>query len=111
MNVEARVASQPALDLGMFVGGVVVYDQMQFLLRWSLFVNQTQELESLLVAVSFLAGADHFAIGQIERGEKRGGTVPFIIVGLGGDFTLAQGQSGLAAIQRLNLAFLVATEH
>ena len=43
----------------------------------------------------------------IKRGKQRGCSVAFVVVGRGGTATLLHGQSGLGAVQRLNLTLLV----
>jgi len=63
-----------------------------------------------------LTGAECFAIGQIERGEKRGVAVPFIVVGLGASsLVLLQGDDALTYVaafvsslgQLLHLLFML----
>ncbi len=59
------------------------------------------------MAMPGLAAAQHGAIECVESGEQCGGAVTFIIIGLDEVTTLAQGQAGLGAIQRLDLTFFV----
>jgi hypothetical protein len=49
---------EPGLDGGVFVGAVVVDDQVQLALAGELAVEGAQELEELLVAVTGQALAD-----------------------------------------------------
>src|ERR1700674_5118199 len=65
VNVEPRMALQPALNDGMFVSGVVVHDQVQLLVAGRGIVHQAQEAEPLLVPWR----SDHFAVQSVERSE------------------------------------------
>ena len=49
VKVVARSRCQPAPDTGMFVGGVVIHNQMHVQARRNLGFQMTQELEKLLV--------------------------------------------------------------
>jgi hypothetical protein len=46
----------------------------------------------------------------VEGGKQSDRSVTVVIVGLGADMTLAQGQTGLTALEGLTLALLIATE-
>ena len=59
VHVEARMPCQPPLHLGGLVVGIVVRNQVDVLRLRRLFVDYTQELEPLLVAVPVVAHADH----------------------------------------------------
>ena len=50
--------AQPSLDLGMLVRGVVVQNQVEVAACRRLCVNELEEFEPLLVAVTVLALAD-----------------------------------------------------
>ena len=70
MQTEARVLCQPGLDVGVLVGLVVVYDQMQVELRRELAVQRAQELEELLVAVTGQALADDAAVERLRAANR-----------------------------------------
>ena len=53
-NVEAFVGFQPALDSGMFVGRVVVADQVDFLVGRYRLIDHAQELQPFLMSVFLL---------------------------------------------------------
>src|ERR1035441_1529819 len=93
----------------MFVGRVVIADQIYFLVCGYGLIDQAQELEPLLMAVLLLAQAVDLAIGGVERGEQGGCAVPFVVMRHGGAATLLHRQARLGAIQRLYLALLVHT--
>lgn len=80
MHVYARVAVQPPLDRGMFVGGVVVGDQMHGFVPGDLAINQTEKPQPFLVPMAWLARGDDRALGHIQGGEQRGGAMAFIVV-------------------------------
>jgi hypothetical protein len=57
VEVEAGMACGPAQHVGMLVRGVVVDDEMKLLVLRSLAVDQTQELEPLLMAMAVRCSA------------------------------------------------------
>jgi hypothetical protein len=66
-----------------------------------------EKFQPLAVGV-FLGGlSDDFALQIIQRGKEGDRTVAVVIVGLGADMPFAQGQTRLAPLQSLDLAFLV----
>ena len=65
--------------------------------------------EAVLVPVALHVATDTPAVQHIERGEKRGGAVSFVVVGQGAAATTLQRQSRLSAVQGLDL--LVEREH
>jgi hypothetical protein len=75
MHVTTWVASQPALDRGVFVCGIVVGDQMQGLALWGLAVNQEQERQSFLMPMAREAHGDDRALRDMQ-GDKKGVVVP-----------------------------------
>lgn len=65
MEVEARVAGHPRTNFRVFVGGVVVDDQMNIEVAGDVGVDVTQELQELLVAVTFFALGQDLAGGDV----------------------------------------------
>ena len=55
VQMKARMLFQPGLDLGMFVRGVVIQDQVQVAIRRRLLIEQAQELQPFDMAVAPLA--------------------------------------------------------
>src|ERR1700746_2755659 len=111
MQLEARMTSQPALDDRMFMGGVIVQNDVDVLAQRNFAVDLLEKFQPLAVGV-FLGGvSDDFALQIIQRGKEGNRTVAVIIVGLGADMPLTQWQARLAALKSLNLAFLVTTKH
>ena len=55
--------------------------------------------------------ADDAALDDVERGKQRGGPVPVVVVRVGAAATGLERQTGLRAIQRLDLAPLIDAQH
>ena len=62
--MKARVSHQPALDLRVLMGGVVIADQVQLPVGRDGLVDQAEKLEPLLVPMPLLAKAKDLAIGR-----------------------------------------------
>src|SRR5262249_2577534 len=78
VNVVARMACQPGLDLGMFVSAVVVCDKVDVQSRWNIAVEMVKKRKKFLMAMARLALGDHFAIEHVERGEQGRGAMAII---------------------------------
>jgi len=63
------------------------------------------------VAMTGLALSDNRTVQDVECGKQGGGAVPIVIVGYPIDVSQPHRQHRLAALQRLNLAFLVHAQH
>lgn len=75
MHVEPRMALEPAQHRGMFMGRVVVHDQVQRPGRRGLLVEQLEEPSPFLMAMPTLTCPDQLAREDIERGKQ--GRVPW----------------------------------
>ena len=75
VGLEARMAGEPRLDLGMLVGGVVVLDQVDVETLGRLAVDLLQEAQPFDVRVALLRARDQLAFERIERREQV--TVPW----------------------------------
>ena len=95
----------------MGVRAVVVHNEVKFDLAGKLLIQAVEKFDELLVAMACIALADDFALRDLQSGEKRGGAVALVIVGHGPAPALFERQARLGAIQRLDLALLVHTEH
>ena len=111
VHVEARVAAEPALDLLVLVGRVVIHDHMDLLVLRNHVIDGAQKLQPFLMAVPVIAHGDHFAFQGIERSEQSCRSVALVIVGHGAATAFLDRQAGLGAVQRLNLALLVGAQH
>lgn len=99
MQLEAWMTSQPALDDRMFMGGVIVQNDVDVLAHRNFAVDLLEKFQPLAVGV-FLGGvSDDFALQIIQRGKEGNRTVAVIIVGLGADMPLSQWQARLAALK------------
>ena len=79
MRYRGRLANH-ALDPGMFVGGVVVDDEMDVEGLGHVGVDVAQEGEELLVSMATFALREHLAGGHVQGGEQGCGAVADIIV-------------------------------
>ena len=66
MHRETRMLTEPSLHFGMFVGGVVVGDQMQSFLLGRLALDLAQELQPLDVPMAGLALGDDLAVQNMS---------------------------------------------
>lgn len=111
MQVEPGMLGQPVFYFGMLVRRIVVHDQMQCQAFIGPPVNCLQELEELVVAVPGLALPNHRSGLNVECHKQGCGVVALIIVRHRPAFPRLHRQAGLAAVQRLDLAFLVDGKH
>lgn len=111
VQVKARMFFEPPFDVRMFVRPIVVQDQMEIQSSGHLPVNLAQELEKLFVPMAGITGTNHRTVQDIERGEQTRGSVALVIMGHRSTATLFHGQSGLCAVQGLDLGLLVYAKH
>ncbi len=110
-KVKRLVACEPGQHLGVFVGGVVVEDDVDGLALWHLGLDGIQEPDEFLMAMALHAAADDLAFEHVEGGKERCGAVAFVVVRHGSGAALLHRQARLGAVQRLDLALLVDREH
>src|SRR5690606_36458904 len=111
MQMKTRVLLEPLLHLRVIMGGVVVEDQMEVPICRSLSVDELQELQPFLMAMTILALPDQGTIGHVQRRKERGSAMAHIVMGHSSGPSFLQGQSRLRAVEGLNLALLIAAEH
>ena len=111
MNFEAPMTIQKAAHLLVFVRAVVVHDQVQFQIRLVFAIQPAQEFDELLVAVMRITLAAYLTAGCVERSKQGRCSVSDVVVRPGAAAAFFQRQTGLSAIQRLNLALFIDTEH
>src|SRR2546426_6809304 len=109
--MKTRMTPQPRLHPRMFVGSVVVDDEVQVELGGSLAIDLLEKADELLMAVTSHAVADHLAVEHAERGEEGGRSVALVVVGSGSEPALLHRQTRLGAVESLNLALLVHAQH
>lgn len=71
------MSDEPAVDVFVFVGGVVVQDQVDLEVAGDFAVDGFEEREELCVSMPGLALADDFAGEHVERGEQCRGVYLF----------------------------------
>ena len=91
----------------MLVRGVVVDDDVDGQLRRHSGVDEVQEADELLMAMTLHALADDLAFEHVEGSEQGRGAMTFVVVGDGGGPPLLHRQTRLGAVARLNLALLI----
>ena len=69
-----------------------------------------EEADELLVPVALHVTADDGAVEDVESSEQRGGAVTFVVVGHGSGAARLHRQTGLGAVERLDLALLIDRE-
>ena len=111
VQMEAGMTLEPGDDLGMFVSGVVVADDVNIQLGGDLALDLAQEGQPLLMAMTSGGMSKDLARQIVEGGKQGDRSVTVVIVGLGADMTLVQGETGLTALEGLTLTLLIATEH
>src|SRR5580704_17269120 len=94
----------------MFVGGVVVDDQMNVQLRRDAVVEAAQKREKLLMPVPRFAFGENGPGGDDQRSKQSRRSVADVIMGNALHIAEPHRQDRLSSIQRLNLALFVHTE-
>src|SRR6185437_6788360 len=103
-----RPAGKPRLDLGSFVGGIVIHDDMDIEPFWDSSVDLFEEVQELGRPVTLVTFADDES--DIECGEQRSRTVPHVAVRATFGYTRHHRQDRLLAIECLDLALLIDAE-
>src|SRR6476620_10505721 len=110
MQCDARVFGQPRVDVGVFVRVVVVADDVQAATRVGP-GHDLEEAEELGLAVPLIAAVGDRAGGDLQGGEQGRGAVALVVVGSFLGQTRAHRQDRLGAVEGLNLALFIDTEH
>ena len=105
-----RPAGEPRLDLGCFVGCVVIHDDIDIEPVRDLGIDLFEELQELDRPVTLVAFADDKPRGDIECGKQCGRTMPNIAVRATFRYAWHHRQDRLLAIKCLDLAFLIDAE-
>jgi hypothetical protein len=95
----------------MFVGGVVVEHCVDQFASWDLTLDGIEKADEFEVAMAPHAAADHRAIEHAKCGEQGGSAVPLVIVRHGLAAARLDRQSGLGAVEGLDLALFVNRQH
>jgi hypothetical protein len=95
----------------MLVGGIIVEDDMDRPIGRDLALDGIEEANEFEMAVALHAAPDHGAVEHAERGEQGSGAVALVVVRHGLAAPGLDRQSGLGAVERLDLALFVEREH
>ena len=94
----------------MLVSGIIVEDDVDHFAGRDLALDGIEKAQEFEVAVALHAAADDGAVEHAERGEQ-GGAVPLVVVRHRLAAPGLDRQSGLGAVERLDLALLVDRQH
>jgi hypothetical protein len=76
VKMKALVARRPALNRRLFVGGIVVDDKVELFVGGRLAIDETQELQPFLMAMTLHASGHHSAVKGVQSGKQRGSSMP-----------------------------------
>ncbi len=105
------MGGEPSFHLRMFMGGVVVNDEVNVKIIGDILINMLDKTQIFLVTMPMFALGDHLSIGDVKCSEERCGTMAYIVMGHAFDVAKAHRKQRLGAVQGLNLAFFVNTQH
>src|ERR1035437_4011096 len=111
VQMEARMAQQPALDGRGLVGAVIIEDQVRLQFARDCGVDGFKEAAKLDRAVTAMELADYGAGLVVERGEQVDGAMAHVVRSSARGLPGAHRQQRLTAIERLNLRFLINAQH
>ena len=95
----------------MFVGAIIVYDEVQVEFGWGFAVDFLEETDKFLVPMARHTVADYFAVEHAEGCEEGGRAVAFIIVRPSPATALLHREARLGAVEGLDLTLLVHTQN
>ena len=95
----------------MLVGAVVVHHHMQLQICRKLLVQLLEEFDELLMTMPCIALSDHFSLRYFKCCKECRSAVSLVIVRHCSAAPALQRQSGLGAIQGLNLGLFINTQH
>src|SRR6266702_2163281 len=101
------MAVEPGANLGMLVGRIVVQDDADGFAGRNLGLDGVEEPDELLMAVTLHVAADDGGVEHTERGKQGLWCHGACSRGSWSCPALLHGQTGLGAVERLDLALLV----
>jgi hypothetical protein len=111
VECPARMAREPLAYGGMLVSRVIVEDRVDRLAGGDFALDGVEKADELLMPVTLHVAADHGSVQYVHCGEQGRRAVALVIVGHGPGAALLQRQSGLSAIEGLDLALFIDAEH
>src|SRR5215470_4394211 len=103
MHVEPGMPLQPLGDPRMFMGGVIVGNDVDVEIGRALLIDEIEKGQPFLMTMARCQMGDELAVEIIERGEQGQRAVPHVIMGLGPDVANSQRQTRLRALERAPL--------
>src|SRR5258708_30374388 len=91
----------------MFVGRIVVEDDVDSLLHWNRFLDGVEEADELLMTMALHTPADHLTFEHVEGSKERGGTVTLVVMGHGAGAALLHRQGWLREVPHLAPALFI----
>ena len=91
--------------------GVIVQDKVNIKLASNLSLNLTQKAQKFLASMTRFSGSNDPTGCHIQSGKERSGTVPIVVMAPTLGATRSHWQHGLTALEGLDLALFVHTEH
>ncbi len=84
MYVKALMVLEPAFHLGVFMRRVVVTNDMNLFIGWSVLVEESQKTQPFGVTMALGTLTQHFSGQYVKRRKQRRGAVAFVVMGHGG---------------------------
>ena len=109
VNMVSGVKRQPILNSLMFMGGVVIDDEMDIKVFGHVSFNIFEKAEVFLMTMAFSALGKNLASSDIKGCKKSCCSMPDVIMSHALDISQTHGQDGLCAIEGLDLAFFIHT--
>src|SRR5512147_2644719 len=107
--METRMPAKPRFHPWMFVGSVIVDNEMQIKTCQGFIVYLLEESNKLLMSVTRHAVTYYFSIKHAQCRKQRGCAVAFVVMGLCPAASFFHGESRLWSVKRLNFALLINT--
>jgi len=111
VEMESRMPPQPGFHTWMFVGAIIVYDEVQVEFGRGSAVDFLEETDKFLVPMARHTVADYLAVEHAEGCEEGGRAVAFIIVRPSPATALLHREARLGAVEGLDLTLLVHTQN
>ena len=110
VQMETWMPFQPGFDPWVFMGAIIVDNEMEIEAGRSIGVDFVEKPDKLLMSVTGHAIADHSAVEHAQGRKQSGSTIALVIVSHGPAAALLDRQPRLCAVEGLDLALLVHTK-
>jgi hypothetical protein len=92
------MAIEPFAHLRVFMGRIVVEDDMDRFFGWDLSLDLVEKADELLMPMLLHAASDDLAFEHVEGGKQGSGAVAFVVVRHSGGAPLLEGQARLGYV-------------